>query len=77
MTDYYTIDEAYEHLSKEICVYAIKEYREALQQNNLKEIKSIEKFFLSDWFYLLSGINGKGLITFIKQQENYHDDTHR
>ncbi len=70
---FYSEDEAYDHLAKEICANAIKDYRQALQNNTKKEIHPLERFFRSDWFYLLSNLDGEGLIQLIKEQENYND----
>ena len=70
------IDEAYEHLAKSIVIQAIEDYRKILnlirkQQNKIakRKKKDLEKFFLSDWCYLLSGWDGEELMQIIQEQE--------
>lgn len=70
---FYSEDEAYDHLAKEICAQAIKDYRKAIQYDKKRLQKEVERFFLSDWFHLLSNMNGEFLIEIIRQQENYYD----
>lgn len=75
-----TIEDAFDHFAKSIVIQAIEDYRDILNNKRIKHVSStkynkteIEKFFLSDWCYLLCGFNGEWLIKEIKQQENYHD----
>ena len=73
-----TIEEAYEHLAKSIVIQAIEDYRECLTYGYIKHLsknkyntKEIEKFFKSDWFYILSGgLNGEHLILILQEQMN-------
>ena len=76
------IEEAYDHLAKSIVIQAITDYREILKNGKLPKlsIKSynkieIEKFFMSDWYQLLTGFDGQRLIDILQEQENYHDAT--
>jgi len=75
-----TIDEAYDHLAKSIVIQAIEDYREILRGKAIHNTaqylvtrKNLEKFFLSDWYQMLSDYDGKELIKLIKEQEHYHD----
>ena len=77
-----TIEEAFEHFAKSIVIQAIEDYRDILNNNRIKYVSNkkynkteIEKFFLSDWCYLLSGCDGQWLIKEIQKQENYNDTT--
>lgn len=72
---------AYDALAKEIIIQAIKDYVRALK--NIKKgrkmyeakrrIKELKMFFTSEWFCLLSDMDGKKLIKKIeKDYENIH-----
>lgn len=70
-----TIEEAFEHLAKSIVIQAIEDYRECLKYGRIKllsknkyNIQEIEKFFKSDWFHILSGMNGERLIKILQEQ---------
>lgn len=74
-----TIDEAFEHLAKSIVIQAIEDYRFVLKHNKKRYTSraqynqiELEKFFLSDWCYILSGYDGQYLMDLIQEQENYH-----
>jgi len=64
------IIEPYENLANAIVLKAVRDYRKALKalQKNYRnkkakdEIKSIEKFFNSDWFNTLTKIDPKKLL---------------
>ena len=74
----------FEDLANAIIIQAVKDYRRYLNMvsrnpNNEKaymEIRRIERFFRSPWFSVLSEINGKKLITQIKE-DFYNNDSKR
>lgn len=74
-----TIEEAYDHLAKSIVIQAIEDYRKALRKPNkykktINNLKALEKFFLSEWCYHLSGWDGNYIIELIKEQEGKTND---
>ena len=76
------IEDAYDHLAKSIVIQAISDYREILRYDRIKKLSKtkynkieLENFFLSEWYQLLSDVDGQKLINIIKEQENYHDAT--
>lgn len=71
----------YDRLAKMIIIQAIKDYRWALKSmkkcKNVREAKSlirdVEAFFTSEWFYVLSDIDGRSLMKLIKDDpDNVH-----
>ena len=62
--------EPYESLANAIIVQAVKDYREALQRldrhpekNDYKaEVKSLERFFCSSWYQILTDLDGNLLM---------------
>ena len=80
--DIIPIEEAYNHLAKSIVIQAITDYREVLNNQRIKKLSKakynkaeLEKFFRSEWYRLLSDLDGERLISLIKEQENYNDAT--
>lgn len=55
----------YEFLSEAIVIRAAKDYRRANGQSVRNEVK---RFFLSDWFYDLTGANGRMLFERLEQE---------
>ena len=55
----------YEFLSEAIVIQAAKDYRRANSQSVRNEVK---RFFLSDWFYDLTGANGRMLFERLEQE---------
>lgn len=55
----------YEFLSEAIVIQAVKDYRRANSQSVRNEVK---RFFLSDWFYDLTGANGRMLFERLEQE---------
>lgn len=45
----------YESLGLAVIIQAVDDYKKALRGHDKWEIKSLERFFHSDWFVLLSG----------------------
>ena len=64
------------NLISAIILQAVKDYRVALSGNKVDRklpknvIVECELFFLSDWFAMLTNINGKMLIEQIRNQNN-------
>ena len=66
----------YEALANAIVLQAVKDYRRALKSylrnpsNNSARYKkeSLERFFLSDWYRLLTSVDGEMLIEKINQE---------
>lgn len=66
----------YEALANAIVLQAVKDYRRALKSyvrnpsNNSARYKkeSLERFFLSDWYRLLTAVDGEMLIEKINQE---------
>lgn len=61
------MDEGYKELAAAIVERAVWDYRNALKRNNKSEIHSLEKFFLSGWFELLSDYNGDEIMRIIRR----------
>ena len=70
------IDTGYRLLADAIILQAVESYRRAVRRlrkhsNNLEALRTkrtIEDFFLSDWFNTLCDLDGKQLILDLKQQ---------
>lgn len=59
----------YEKLANAIIMQAAKDYRNT---NNLSDIASIERFFRSDWFSVLTSVDPEFLIKRLRE-ERKHD----
>lgn len=67
----------YENLANAIILQAVKDYRYARHKlrknpNNAKakaEINECERFFLSDWFGVLTNLDGEILLQKLKQED--------
>lgn len=58
-----------ENLCNAIVLAAVKDYRTALaKKKNYDEIASIERFFRSDWYKVLTKIDGEFLIAKIREE---------
>lgn len=68
--------EPYESLANAIIVQAVKDYREALQRlnrhpekNDYKaEVNSLERFFCSGWYQMLTDLDGTILMNKIREK---------
>ena len=58
----------YEELRAAILRQAVIDYKEALQEQNYKQIASLERFFLGWWGQLLSGGHGEYIIERCKKE---------
>lgn len=63
------MDEGYKELAAAIVERAVWDYRNALKRKHISEVHSLEKFFLSGWFELLSDLDGETIIRKIKNME--------
>ena len=61
-------DIGYEMLAVAIVVQAYDDYKNALKRKDRKEIKSIETFFYSDFYYILTSIEPSYLINNAKRE---------
>ena len=62
-----TID-PYQELANAIILQAVHEYRDTMNQKTLSEI---EEFFLSDWFEILTNIDGRDLLMKLRREKYY------
>ena len=66
----------YKELANAIIVQAVKDYREALRLSNMNpndksaqhDKRSIERFFRSEWFSILTDLNGELLMKKLKEE---------
>jgi hypothetical protein len=56
------IEKCYENLSDAIIKRAVKDYRKAKKKKNTREVEEIRRFFRSDWFTDLTGLDGDWMI---------------
>ena len=61
-------DIGYEMLAVAIVVQAYDDYKKALKRKDRREIKSIERFFYSDFYSLLTSIEPSYLINNAKME---------
>ena len=61
-------DIGYEMLAIAIVVQAYDDYKKALKRKDRREIKSIERFFYSDFYSLLTSIEPSYLINNAKRE---------
>lgn len=69
------INKAYTNLANGIVIQAVDDYRRLLRgkpiQGNLKgyvSIKECEKFFLSEWFYILTNVDGQTILDRLRRE---------
>lgn len=58
----------YENLANAIVLSAVKDYRSS---RNPDELKSIERFFRSDWFSVLTSVDGEFLIRTLREEKGH------
>ena len=74
--------EPYENLANAIVLQAVKDWRSAVKTlkkrpryDPAKQMKEeCERFFRSDWFEQLTGVDGSVILRKLKQEENIHDE---
>ena len=68
--------DGYRELANAVVVQAVKDWRSASAAIRMnpdheaakKTLKDCERFFLSDWFGVLSGLNGKAILQKLKAE---------
>lgn len=68
-------EDPYEKLANAIVLQAVSDYRAALRlakKNPVAEqdVKKLEKFFRSEWYSVLTGVDPEYLIEKLRQEEN-------
>ena len=58
----------YENLANAIIIQAAEDYRKALNDSAQREQHTIERFFRSEWFGVLTGLDPETLIRKLKQE---------
>ena len=62
----------YRRLAHAIVIQAVKDWTEASRRPNSDKAKKVkedcERFFLSDWFTELSGLDGKGFLAKLRKE---------
>lgn len=61
-------DNPYQNLANAIVAVAADDYRMALKEDNPKLKKSLEKFFRSDWYRVLTSVNGENLMSMLQRE---------
>lgn len=56
----------YEDLANAIILQAVKDYR---RTNNKRALEELERFFLSDWFSVLTSIDGSRLLQELRKEK--------
>lgn len=56
----------YEDLANAIILQAVKDYR---RTNNKRALEELEQFFLSDWFSVLTSIDGPRLLQELRKEK--------
>lgn len=62
------------HLTNAIILQSCKDYRKALKQDDKATIREIESFFRSEWYRMLTKINGEYLIDRLRKE--YENENH-
>lgn len=65
------LDAGYEALANAIVLQAVKDYRKAIRHFDLFTMGQIRYFFHSQWFQMLTSIDGDRLIKDIERRELY------
>lgn len=65
----------YRYLADAIVCMAADDYRFALERNNKKLIKDLEKFFNSDWAKLISSVSPVLIMRLIRKQKGVYCET--
>ena len=61
------IERGYEALANAVIVQAVQDYKLALKKNSDIDIKRLERFLRSEWFQVLTDLDGTYLIRKIKE----------
>lgn len=58
----------YENLANAIVMQAVKDYRKSIRE---EELKSIERFFRSSWFSVLTSVDPEFLIKNLREEKSH------
>lgn len=58
----------YIELANAIVVQAAMDYREAFEYQNRREKRNLERFFRSDWYDLLTDLDGEAIIEGVQKE---------
>lgn len=72
----------YENLANAVILQAVKDWRSAVRTlkkrpryDPARQMRDeCERFFLSDWFGVLTSVDGSFLLRKLKQEEDIHDE---
>ena len=65
------LDAGYDALANAIIIQACKDYRRAIESFDIYEMRQIRHFFHSQWFKMLSEVDGDYIIERIEREEIY------
>lgn len=77
-----TILDPYQELANGIVVQAAQDWRAAVKKlkkhpdraESRREKEECEQFFLSEWFVLLTEVDGRGILQKLKQEAGIYDE---
>lgn len=58
----------YQDLANAIVAVAVDDYRTALREDNAPVLKSLEQFFCSDWYKMLTNISSDALLSYLNRE---------
>lgn len=58
----------YQDLANAIIAVAVDDYRTALQEDDVPVLKSLERFFRSDWYRMLTNISPDTLLSYLNKE---------
>lgn len=58
----------YQDLANAIVAVAVDDYRTALQEDDAPVLKSLERFFRSDWYRMLTNISPDALLSYLNRE---------
>lgn len=68
-------DKGYENLANAIVIQAVDDYRRLLRGKHCVEqrggdvtIEKLEEFFLSEWFFILTNVDGETILNRLKRE---------
>ena len=70
-TQHLTCDDGYEALANAIIIQATVDYRKAIREFDIYEMKRLRRFFHSDWYKQLTKVDGDYIIQGIEREEIY------
>ena len=76
------MSDCYQALAQAIIMQAVKDWRDAMKKLRkrpkyepaIQVKKECERFFLSEWFYELSGVDGSVILKKLKKEEESYDE---